>query len=73
MKTRIRKALLAAAALLLAWVASDGRPQPAQAAQRCVIRNGLTYCCITAGRCQVCDSVHCYFIGNDPYCPPPCS
>lgn len=73
MNARLRKASLVAGALLLSFLASNGAPRPAQAAQRCVLRNGLSYCCITAGRCQVCDSVHCFFIGNDPYCPPPCS
>jgi hypothetical protein len=72
MMIRVRKVSLAAAALVLCWAAFAAPPQ-ARAAGRCVLRNGLSYCCITPGRCQVCDSVHCSFIGNDPYCPPPCS
>lgn len=73
MKTRMWRVPLVVAALLLTFAAVNGSSRQAQAAQRCVLRNGLSYCCITPGRCQVCDSVHCYFIGNDPYCPAPCA
>jgi hypothetical protein len=58
-------------ALLLVLLLTSVAGTLAGQTPRCVIVDGLTYCCWGQGMCRVCDSENCYILPGDE-CPQNC-
>jgi hypothetical protein len=67
MLTRLLRFVVVAAVFLLAAAAD----RAASATPRCVVVNGLSYCCWSGGMCRVCDSENCYLLPGSE-CPQSC-